>query len=358
MSEITEKLLEIRNKTLAANKVEPEAQAVPEPDNGEPQAQTEASTEQNETKVEPEAETRVEASWDDTPETKEPTAEIKLDWVSDLGLGEIKSADEVKTKVSELKAKLKEFEEKPLSGVPDDFKEMIEVAKTGDWKDYLASQLIDYSKLNPIEEFERDFFKRAEQNQKYYTDGKFDEQKVYAEIDTMPEAVRELYGSQLIQAEAQIAERQRAAIKAKAEAKRTEAEKSLAQSTKSLSEILPLDTYGIKFEQKHSSAIYDGVTSSKLTKKHLGGTFEDVVRAGFDMKTLTRTIALAEYGEKMISYKAKNSEVKAKKDILTQTQNIQLNPTTTSPNPEDPGQKVQTPKEKLEKYYSSIRRGL
>ena len=356
MSEITEKLMEIRNRTLAANKEEnkPEAQqAVPEeqPDK-EPEAQTEAPTEPNEAKVEPKA--AETAGWDDTETKTEPP--VKLDWVSDLGLGE--SADEVKTKVSELKSKLKQLEEKPLEGINEELREVIEVAKTGDWKDYLASQLIDYTKLDPIEEFERDFINRNQNNPKYFTDGKYDHQKLVEAIDAMPEPMRELLGSQLIQAESQLAEQRRAAIKAKAESRKTEAEKSLAQSTKQLAEILPLETYGIKFEPKHSSALYDGIANSKLTKKHLGGTFDDAIRAGFDMKTLTRTIALAEYGEKMIAYKAKNSEVKAKKDLLTSVQNVQLNPTGTNPAPEDPEQKVQTPKEKLEKYYASIRKGL
>src|SRR3546814_9881138 len=54
------------------------------------------------------------------------------------------------------------------------------------------------------------------------------------------------------------------------------ADKTLASATKSLGELLPLETYGIKFEPKHSSEIYNGIVTSKLTKKHLGLSYEDL----------------------------------------------------------------------------------
>ena len=76
------------------------------------------------------------------------------------------------------------------------------------------------------------------------------------------------------------------------------------------------------------------------------------------MKSLVRTIALAEYGEKMISYKAKNSEVKAKKDVLQKTQNVQLNTTSTAPAPEDQEKKVLSPVDKMKELIQSQRKGL
>lgn len=365
-----EALLAIRQKSQPQGEtISPEPPVTESATQPEVEAeQTEATTEQK--VAEPNDGEQIEVKdepveikgWDDDEAIVEPSSETKLDeWVSDLGLGEVKSKDEIKTKVSELKTKLKELEEKPLEGLNDELREVIKVAKTGGWeeaKQLLATQLIDYSKLDPLAEFERDFINRNQNNPKYFTDGKYDHQKVLDTIDSLPEVTRELYGSQIIQAEAELAERQRAAIKAKAEQRKTEAEKSLAQSTKSLGEILPLDTYGIKFEQKHSSSLYEGIASSKLTKKHLGGTFEDAIKSGFDMKSLVRTIALAEYGEKMISYKAKNSEVKAKKDVLQKTQNVQLNTTSTAPAPEDAEKKIKAAPELLRDFLTRSKKGL
>lgn len=365
-----EALMAIRQKsqpsqgeTISTETTESESAIQPEAE----VEQTEATTEQKVADVPNDGE-QVEVKdepvtgWDDD-ETKESVqSEIKIEeWVSDLGLGEIKTKDEIKTKVSELQSKLKQLEEKPLEGLNDELKDVIKVAQTGGWeeaKQMLASQLIDYSKLDPLAEFERDFINRNQNNPKYFTDGKYDHQKVLDAIDTLPEVTRELYGSNIIQAEADLAERQRAAIRAKTEARRTEAEKSLSQSTKSLSEILPLDTYGIKFEPRHSSEIYEGIVSSKLTKKHLGLSYDDLVRSGADMKAITRSITLAEKGEKMISYKAKNSEVKSKKEILQKTQNVQLNTTTTAPNPEDQEKKVVSTVDKMKELIQAQRRGL
>lgn len=337
----------------------PEAQKVE--NTTEEVEQTEATT--DEKVANPETETKEteeveEVNWDE-PETKvETTKEEDFSWVSDLELGEIKSRDEFKTAVKDLKSKLKTLEDKPLEGLPDDFKQMIEVAKTGDWKDYLASQIIDYTKLDPVEEFERDFIQRNHNNPKYFTEGKYDHQKLLEAVDALPDSIRELEGSRIIQAQTELAERQRVAIKAKAEAKRNEAEKSLAQSTRQLGELLPLETYGIKFEPRHSSEIYEGIVNSKLTKKHLGMSYDDLVRSGADMKAITRSITLAEKGEKMLAFKAKNSETKAKKDILKTTQNIQLNTSGTNPTPEDPENKVQTAADKVREYKMQTSRGL
>ena len=362
---VAEQLLAIRNQTMEATKPQESSTAAPETvqeNTTETVEQTEATTEQKVANDGPDKEVETEnveapKGWDDEPETKVETTSEDFSWVSDL-VGEVKTKDELKSKISEYKSKLKEFETQPLAGIPDEFKEIIDVAKTGDWKDYLASQLIDYDKLDPLDEFERDFINRAQNNPKYFTDGKYDHQKTLDAIDALPEPLRELEGSRIIGAEKQLAERQRVAIKAKAEAKLNEAEKSLAQSTNKLGEILPLETYGIKFEQRHSSEIYEGIVNSKLTKKHLGVSYDDLVRSGADMKAITRTITLAEKGEKMIAFKADNKATETKKEILKKVQNVQLNTSGTNPNPEDPGQKVKSPAELLREYITQSKKGL
>lgn len=366
MNDLEEKIFAIRDKgkkveeTPVEQPVETQ-EAVPtdEPKQEEPQAEIVETPEATES-PEPEKE-EVQASWDDTPEEEVSTPSSQIDY-SELGsaleLGEIKTKEDFITKASELKSKLKLLEDKPLEGIPEELREVIEVAKTGDWKEHLASQLIDFSKLDPIEEFERDFITRAQNNPKYFTDGKFDPQKVEEALETMPEAVRETYGNQLLSAKVDQQRRQREAITAKAQAKRQEAEKTLATATKNLGEILPLETYGIKFEPKHSSEIYNGIVNSKLTKKHMGMSYEDLVRTGADMKAVTRTITLAEKGEKMIAHKASQSKVAAQKDILKKTTNVQLNTPGTNISPEDPEQKVKSPVDKMKEFLAQTRKGL
>jgi hypothetical protein len=359
MSEVTDKLLAIRQKSLPPQ--EPVVEAAPEtPPVQQPVVENKVITEVKVTEPPVVEQTPApETSWDDTPEVKAVTPQFDISsLVSDLEIGEIKSKDDLKTWVTQTKSKLKEYEEKPLAGLPDEFKEVIEVAKTGDWKDYLASQLIDYSKLDPIEEFENDYIRRAQANPKFFTDGKYDHAKVEQALDDMPEATRELYGQQMLQAKAHQQAQYRAGVEAKAKAREAEAESNLISATKNLQEILPLEKYAIKFEPKHSTEIYNGIANSSLTKKHLGASYHDLVRMGADMKAVVRTITLAEKGEKMIAYKAANSKTEVKKEILANTQNVQLNSSSSHLNPDNPETKVVTPVDKLKEHFTSQKKGL
>jgi hypothetical protein len=278
---------------------------------------------------------------------------------SALELGEIKTKEDLIAKTSELKSKLKALEEKPLEGIPEDLRDVIEVAKTGDfWKELLATQLVDYSQFDPVIEFEDDFKARAVRDPRYFTDGKPDPQKIQEALDTYSEAQRFYEGKRILEFKAAEQKRHRESLKAKAEAKRQAAERELATATKNLGEILPLETYGIKFEPKHSSAIYNGITSSKLTKKLIGMSYDDLVRSGADMKAVVKTITMAEYGEKMLAHKANKSKVEAKKEVLKSVQNVQLNQPGTNIQPEDPEQKVISSVDKMREYVAQTRRGL
>lgn len=357
MSEIEEKILAIRNKSLEQTKIDPQ------PPTEAPAAEAVPATEEPAKEVEPIVETppteEVVTGWDDTPEV-EVSASPQIDYSelgSALSLDGVKSKEDFIAKASELKSKLKEYEEAPLSGVPEDLRDVIKVAKTGDWREMLASEIIDYTKLDPVQEFERDFIARAQNNPKYFTDGKFDPQKVNDALDAMPEASREYHGTQLLEQKMIQQRMRRDQIKAQAEQKRAEAEKSLANATSKLGDILPLETYGIKFEPEHSSEIYNGILNSKLTKKHLGLSYEDLVRSGADMRNITRTITLAEKGEKMIAFKSDKSKVDGKKEVLKTIQNVQLNPTGSSINPETPDEKPKSPVDKMKEYLASQRQG-
>lgn len=327
-----------------------------------PVAQETPKEQPDQEEKQPEVEETPALEWD-ADETEEKTPEQpKLDFsqlASGLELGEVKDETEFKAKVSELKSKLKEYEEKPLAGIPEDFKEVIEVAKLSgaDWKSYLAESLIDYSKFDSdglIQLYEEQFFRDAVRNPRYQTDGKFDQAKAEAALETVPEIMREEWGRDIA---GKLTQNQRAKqneIRQKAQARLDAAERSLNQATKNLAEILPVENYGIKFEPKHSTEIYTGIVNSKLTKKHLGLTYEQLVQSGADMKAVVRTITLGEKGEKMISFKSKNSEAKAKADILKNTQNAQIKGQSTSPTPDAPENK-ESPLDKLKKTVQAQR---
>jgi hypothetical protein len=374
MSDVTAQLLEIRKKALSQNKVETA------PDPVEVQPEIPKSTEepskpvaQEVTKDQPKKEEKKEEveqtepetsmSWDaDETEVTTKVESPKFD-LSKLGsaleLGEIKDESEFVAKVSEMKTKLKSLEEAPLSGLDDEAKEVIKVMKSGgNWKEYLSNQIVDYTKVDPAQLFEDTFFDNAMKNPKYYTDGKFDEEKVKEALSTFSEPQKEDRGMQIAESLNSIQKQRKQQELRMAEEKLANAEKALGKASKSLQELLPVENYGIKFEPKHSSEIYKGIANSDLTRKYLGVNYETLVAQGANMNDIVATIAARHYLEKMIKFKAQNSKVEAKKEILEKTQNAQIKNTGSVVQPEDQEKKILTPAEKIAKHLSANKKGL
>jgi hypothetical protein len=76
------------------------------------------------------------------------------------------------------------------------------------------------------------------------------------------------------------------------------------------------------------------------------------------MNDIVATIAARHYLEKMIKFKAQNSKVEAKKEILEKTQNAQIKNTGSVVQPEDQEKKILTPAEKIAKHLSANKKGL
>lgn len=304
----------------------------------------------------------VTKSWDEdlVPEVVvAPTFDFKQ-LGSALDLGEINTADELIGKVKEIRTKANELETNALAGVPDEFKEVLKVAKTGerDWKEYLSTTIVDFSKVDPVTLYEDEFSRGARNNPKFFTDGKFDQEKLDAAMDSIPDAVKESLGRVTQQALMTEQSRKRQEIVARNAQRLEQAESSLVKATQGLGEVLPVESYGIKFEQKHSSHIQSGIRNSSLTKKHLGVSFDDLVARGADMKAVTRTIGLAEYGEKMLKFKSENSKATAKKEILASVQNAQITNPGSAPKPEAPEDKRLTYKQKMEQHMAQMNKSV
>lgn len=322
----------------------PEAETTPK-DTQEPTEQTASSA-------------APEVSWD-TQETTTTTSLVTFDYNklgSALELGEIKDENELVAKVSELRNRAKQLEDNQLSGIPDEFKDVLKVTKAGeDWKKYLAENIVDYSKVDPLKLYEDQFFEQAIRLQKFRNpDGSVNQDAIFDALDAIPEVSRLIEGGRIQQTLMINQQARRTQIVQQAQERLGKADKDLANSAKSLNELLPFESYGIKFEQKHSNQIYEGITNSKLTKKHLGISYEDLVRSGADMKQIARTIATAEYVEPMLKFKSKNSEVQAKKELLSKVQNVQLTSPGTTVQPDEEKKKVLSPAEILAEHYKHI----
>jgi hypothetical protein len=360
-----DKIVALNAKSKVETPVEAQTEVPQATDAPNPQGEEVAPKETPQTDETPTAEVEkhepVEASksWDDddTPEVKPEPSKIDYSKLgSALELGEVKDESDFITKASKLKSDLKELQDKPFTGIPEEFREVIEVAKTGDWKGYLDALNGEFG--DPTSEFEKEWFKQNVGNQKYYTDGKWDPQKSDDALDAIPEAIKEMQGSQLIQAKKYQLEQKRQQIKAQAVAKLESAEKNLTNATRDLNDLLPFKDHGIKFEPKHSTEIHQGISNSSLTKEYLGVNFEDLVRSGADMKVVAKTIATAKYAQKMLKFKSNASKVEAKKEILAATQNAQIKTPGSTINPSDPEKEIKSSATLMKEFLASQRRGL
>jgi len=359
--ELDEKLVAIRQK--AAQEVPQEAtnnSVEPTEESSKPVAE-ETPTEQPEAQEQPVVEETPapEKPWYDDEAPEESKVELDFSSLgSALQLGDVKTKDEFVAKVTELKSKLKQSENDALSTVPDEFKEVIKATKSGaDWKEMLANQLIDFSKVDPIKLYEDEFLKDNLNNPAYFTDGKFDEDKALEDFDAQPTAVKQQVGKQIQQALVFSQKQRKAELKAQAEAKVIAAEKSLSTATKKLNELLPVEKYGFPIDGNLQNSLYQGIVNSKLTKKHLGVDYETLVKSGADMNAIARSITLSEYGEKMLMKKGQTSKAEAKKEILTKTSNTQIKTPGSRVNP-DAEEKILSPAEKLRIFQQSNKVGL
>jgi hypothetical protein len=358
LSAFAEKLRATEGETQAevpveANKAAPESTETPDKPEAEEELKEQPKAEET-PKEEPQ-------SWDADLEIEQPKEQTSTFDFKSLGsaleLGDVKDESELKAKISEFKTRVKQLEEAPYEGISEDLKTFVDIArKSGDEeaKSFLANQLVDYSKVDPLQLFEDEFYRDAASNPRYTKDGKIDWDSVDAAYDTLPDTLKEFQGKQLQYAKHQLQLQKRQEIVAKAEARSQAASKSLMEASKNLNDILPLDKFGIKFEPKHSAQIFEGVTSSKLTKKHLGVSYETLVKSGADMKAITATITKAEYAEQMLKFKSNNSKVEAKKELLDKTQNARIVTPGSTVDPNSEAKKEKSIGEKMAAYKASL----
>ncbi len=305
-------------------------------------------------------EVEVETPWDATDSIEPVTPITQTFDFSKLGsalkLEGIKSESDIVSKFNELQTKLQEVESKKeatFEGIPDDLKEVIDLVKNKngvDWKSYAGISTVDWSKINPADLFENEFSKLPQFRN---PDGSVNEQLLNDELDRIPEGQKAYEGSRIIQERVLEQQQAKQRLEAQARFRKEQSDKALTEATRNLSEILPESQYGIKFEAKHSDHIFKGISSGELLQKHLLDP-----QGNYDMKKVAKTFALAEYGEKMIKYHADKAKVAAKKEILTSTQNVQLDTPGTSVSPEGVDSKSLSPQEKMVKFLNQQKGGV
>jgi hypothetical protein len=321
------------------------------------QSETVADTPKEDPKVKPttavEETVAVDKPWDADDSTEPSTVNAPTIDYSKLGsalkLEGIKSESDIVSKFNELQTKLQEVESKKaatLEGLPDELKEVIDLAKSGvDWRSYLGASTVDWKKVDPIDLFESEFEKSPHYRN---PDGTINQDLLNTDLDSIPDAQKAFEGNRMINQklnEQQYLKNQQAE---QARVRKEQSDRALIEATKSLSEILPESQFGVKFEAKHSDYLFKGISSGELLQKHFMSP-----NGGYDMKKVARTIALAEYGDKMIKFQAEKAKVSAKKEILSSTQNVQLESSKTSVAPDDGSEAKVSITDKFTKFMNA-----
>jgi hypothetical protein len=270
---------------------------------------------------------------------------------SALKLEGVKSESDLVAKFSELQTKLQTEETKKAAtfeGIPDDLKEVIDLAKNGgDWKSYMGASAVDWSKEHPLDIYEYEFSKLPHFRN---PDGTINQQAIDDALDAIPEGQKMYEGSQIINQRIQQQQQLKNQQVQQARLRKEQNDKALIEATKNLSEILPESQYGVKFEAKHSDYLFKGISSGELLQKHFLAD-----NGQYDMKKVAKTIALAEYGDKMIKFQAEKAKVAAKKEILNTTQNVQLETPRTSVAPDDASTKQLSAADRMKKFVETQR---
>lgn len=251
-------------------------------------------------------------------------------------------------KISELKTK-----EQPLE-LPTELKEAVEAVKNGNnWRSVLGE--IDYSKVDPVEAYEYEIEQEVRKSSKHFRkeDGSVDFDALDNYLDSIPMVEREMRGKEILASKQREQERSKQRRIAEAEQQDQIFKSKLAESSRNLNQLFPKDKFGIEWNPESSDYLYSGIASENLIKKHFGNVPKEILR-GFDPNKVLKTIAAAEFVDKISDFRYKKGQVDKAKELLKKEQNVQLETPAIPARPDEPSKKIATPDEKIRKYLEKF----
>lgn len=297
-----------------------------------------------------------EFQWDAGLEEVKPTASFDLGKLGSALNLTFNSEDEAISTVREKFAKLQTLESeaaKVYENVPTELKEAMEIAKKGgNWQEYVGNSFIDTTKLDPVDLFEQEY-ERQNAHRFKTPDGKYDQKALYDALDALDDGFVLMQGNYIKSRIVEAQNSKKQAIAAEAARAQETFVKNLGEAARELPTLFPVEKYGIKVEPKHVASLQEGIVSNKLIKKHLGD-IDPSTLTKLDAKKLAQTLAKVEWLEGISTAQLKRGEVKAKKDILARTQNVQIENNGKPAQPDfDGDKKPLSNAEKMKAYVAS-----
>lgn len=298
----------------------------------------------------------VEKPWDEGIFSAEPSTTpepVTIESLSSaLKIENVKTKDDLVAKFNAQQAEIEELKrtrDSLFQDFDEDFKPILEIAKQkGNWKEYLAADLGRMNSADPVALFEN-YFDRGYLK----PDGTIDKDAADLAISDIPIAFRKLEGDRMKREMIADANHRKAALLHSAQQRQTQFNNLLADASRNLPKSLSPEKIGITLEAKHSDYLYEGIRTGRLVEKHFGKA--DI--SGADPAKVVRTIALAEFGEKISAHQFEQGKAKAMKEHLNKAQNVQLNAPPIPPTPLAPVTKEPTAADKFKARESLMKSG-
>lgn len=244
----------------------------------------------------------------DTPQVPVAVSPSPVDYseiAKVLGLGDVKTSNEVISAITALKIKA-EAQSKDLPVLPADLAKAVDIAKQGgNYLEYLKVSAVDWSKSDPVIMFQDwvyDRFGRA---------GKTAEE-IEAYLEKVDDMEKEIRGQELINQYTQYQQNQRLSLETQAKLEKQEQDASVRRALDGLDMV-----FGFKLGMGHKEELFGDFTSTPIGRALLSQT-------GGDYKKALERLFLSKYGEKVDAVRRKQLGELAKRDLLTELQNPKI----------------------------------
>lgn len=263
------------------------------------------------------------SDWDEQEEsnTLEEETEVYKDIGKAIGI-EVESKDTlisefqaIKSENEQLKAKVEETSS--YDDIPEDLKKAIEIAKSGgDYDEYLELSQVDYSKISDEELL-------LSQVRSYFPEGEDGDDEAREWLDSMTTAEQKIQAGRLrrtLEDEKQKAKQEKLeAIENESRAKEEFVKAEKQKLRKTVDSIESISDF--KLTKSHKSRIFEDISNGKIAEKLFGVNGDGSANYQKMAETYFKTV----YFDKIVDYLKSKSGNEAKKRVLQETSNANVN---------------------------------
>src|SRR5882672_8349948 len=252
-----------------------------------------------------------ENDWDEIPATIETKADVAIpefdfsELGKSIGFEEIKTKDEFLSKVKELKA---------LEGVPDNFKQALELAKKGgDWQSFLGVSQVDYASVDSVDLFKNELYRTIKGLPENLNKTKEELELQYNEaLGNYAPIQQRLEGDKMKKGYIDWQRQETERIQREAIQKKQQADARIKDTIDKIEDI-----NGFKLKSTHKAKMYDYITSGQLQKDLFS-------QEGYNYQALAEIAFTRNFGKKANEFLWNKAKTSGTKEVITELTNPQI----------------------------------